>query len=181
MTYNARSSGGPRRDIILVLQVRSPLRRAADSTTTHPRAAMSACGTHIPCSFSSTSRPLLLKTTACDRSTAQKLWRLLSTLRARRHVDLGGWLGFRRPVPLMPHLPEATAPNVAAVEDDLAAGQRPRHARALAPRRKDKVASRRGAPTAYGPVLPPVGPLPLSPTALVARRLGPRLECALAL
>src|SRR5262249_290310 len=86
----------------------------------------------------------------CDRSTPKELCRLLSTLRALRHVHLGCWLGFRSQVSLVPFIPDATEPNDTEVQDDLAAGNRPRHPRALEALREDNFAGCLGDATADG-------------------------------
>jgi len=53
--------------------------------------------------------------------------------------------GFRRQVSLMDSLPDATQPDYAEVQDDLAALSRPRHPRALEPLREDNLGSVRDA------------------------------------
>ena len=77
-------------------------------------------------------------------------------------------------------IPDATEPNDAEVQDDLAASSRPRHPRALESLREDHFAGRLGDPTADGQMLPPVGLIPHPPTALVERRIGLRIKRGLA-
>jgi hypothetical protein len=64
----------------------------------------------------------------CDRSTPNELRCQLPRLSNFRHLLLSHRHRLRSQVPLMDVLPDATEPNYPEVQDDLATGERPRHA-----------------------------------------------------
>lgn len=108
----------------------------------------------------------------CDRSTPNKLRRLLPTSSALRLVHLDDGQRLRSQVALMDVLPDTTEPEHAESQDDWAAGDRPSHPRAFEPLRADNFTGRLGDPAANGHVLASVGLLAHPTPALFEARIG---------